>query len=340
MLSFFRPAAHKIAVDLGTANTLIYVPKRGILLNEPSAVAYNKKYKSIDAVGQSAKDMMGKTPEHIQIIRPLKDGVIADFTMTAVMLKYFIRTAISLGRFLHPEIVIGVPSCITSVEKKAVIDSALQAGARKVTIILEPMAAAIGAGLAVRSDTASMVVDIGGGTTDVAIIAMSAIIASSSVRSAGDGMDEAIIRHFRQKHNLLIGIKTAEHIKQLIGSAMPLPVEAVGDVRGRELTLGVPRHCRISSKEIREALGSAIRTVTEAVMKTLEKTPPEVAGDILERGIVLTGGGALLKNLDLRIHQETSLPVTVADEPLSSVVLGVGQAMCDKKLLKQIAVDY
>lgn len=291
------------------------------------------------AIGREAKEMMGKAPEHIKVIRPLKDGVIADFKMTALMLKFFIRRVMKLSRFLRPRIVVGVPSCITEVEKKAVIDSAAQVGARNVTIILEPMAAAIGAGLPVQSTTASMVVDIGGGTTDVAVVAMSEMIASSSIRIAGDKMDEVIVRYLRQKHNLLIGAKTAERIKQMLGSAAPLHVEAHGEVRGRELTLGIPQICRINSEDIREVLREPVRAVIEAVRKTLEQTPPEVGADILEHGIVLTGGGALLKNLDLRIHKETGLSVTSADEPLSSVVLGVGQAMCNPKLLRRIAVS-
>ena len=339
MFHFFRTSASKIAIDLGTANTLIYIPKQGIVLNEPSVVAYDTRNKIVMAIGYDANEMMGKTPKHIQIIRPLKDGVIANFDMTAIMLKFFIRRVMKLSRFLRPKIVVGVPSCITDVEKNAVIDSAAQVGARSVKIILEPMAAAIGAGLPIQSNTGSMVVDIGGGTTDVAVIAMSEIIANSSIRSAGDKMDDAIVRYLRQKENLLIGVKTAERIKQLIGSATPLHVEAVGEVRGRELTLGVPRICRINSKDIREVLKEPVRVIIEAVMKTLEQTPPEVAADILERGIVLTGGGALLKNLDLRIREETGLPVAVADDPLNSVVLGVGQAMCAPKLLRRIAIN-
>ncbi|MCP4405790.1 MAG: rod shape-determining protein [bacterium] len=339
MFHFFQPAASNIAIDLGTANTLIYIPKQGIVLNEPSVVAHDTRNRIVMAIGQEAKEMMGKTPKHIHIIRPLKDGVIADFKMTAVMLEFFIRRVMRLSRFLRPRIVVGVPSCITDVEKKAIVESAAQIGARSVTIILEPMAAAIGAGLPVQSTTGSMVVDIGGGTTDVAVIAMSEIIANSSIRSAGDRMDEAIIRYLRQKQNLLIGVKTAERIKQMIGSAAPLHVEAVGDVRGRELTLGVPQICRINSSDIREVLKEPVRAIIETVMKTLEQTPPEVAADILERGIVLTGGGALLKNLDLRIRDETGLSVTTADDPLSSVVLGVGQAMCNPKLLRRIAVN-
>ena len=339
MLQFFRHSASKIAIDLGTANTLIYIPKRGIVLNEPSIIAYDTHHKIIAAIGQEAKKMLGKTPEHIQIIRPLKNGVIADFKMTAVMLKFFIRTAMRLSRFRRPKLVVGVPTCITDIEMKAVIDSAAQVGARSVTIILEPMAAAIGAGLPVQSTTASMVVDIGGGTTDVAVIAMSEIIANSSIRSAGDRMDEAIVRYMRQKQNLLIGVKTAERIKQMIGSAAPLNVEAHGEVRGRELTLGVPQICRINSKDIREVLREPVRIIIEAVIKTLEQTPPEVAADIIEGGIILTGGGALLKNLDLRIRKETGLPVSIVDEPLTSVVLGVGQAMCVPKLLRRIAVN-
>lgn len=339
MLHLLRPSASKIAIDLGTANTLIYVPKQGIVLNEPSVVAYDTRTKVIAAIGQKAKEMMGKTPKHIHIIRPLKDGVIADFNMAAVMLKYFIRNAMKLSRFLRPKIVVGVPSCITEVEMKAVIDSAAQVGARSVTIVLEPMAAAIGAMLDVESTTASMVVDIGGGTADVAVVAMSEIVASTSIRSAGDKMDDAIVRFLRQKQNLLVGVKTAERIKQIIGSAAPLQVESVGEVRGRELTLGVPKICRIRSEDIREVLKEPVRAIIDAVMKTLEQTPPEVSSDILDRGIVLTGGGALLKNLDLRIQKETGLSVTVADEPLNSVVLGVGQAMCKNKLLRQIAVN-
>ncbi|GAK55943.1 rod shape-determining protein MreB [Candidatus Vecturithrix granuli] len=338
MFHLFRHTCN-LAIDLGTANTLVYVPDRGIVLNEPSMLAFDIRNDKILAIGQDAKTMEGKTPPHIVIMRPMKDGVIADFKMTRAMLQHFIRKAAKRFRFLSPKVVIAVPFGITDVEKKAVRDSACHAGASKVTIILEPMAAALGAGLPVEKPIGSMVVDIGGGTTDVAVIVMTEIISGCCIRTAGDEMDGAIIQHVRQKHNLLIGPRTAEHIKQTIGCAYSFNGEQHAKIRGRELTGRRFLTTEISSEEIQEALTKTVETIVEAVMMTLENTPPDLADDIIERGILLTGGGALLKNLDYKIKEATGLPVALSDDALTTVAEGAGKALTTPHLLRKIAID-
>jgi rod shape-determining protein MreB len=339
MFNFFNWFSKELAIDLGTANTLVYVPRKGIVINEPSFVALDTHTDKIVAVGQKAKEMSEKTSSRTKIIRPLKDGGIADFRMATEMLKYFMTQALKRSRFVRPSVVIAVPSGITDVEKKAVRDSVLHLGANKVTIILEPMAAAIGAGLAVQRPSGNMVVDMGGGTTDVAVITMAGIVAGHSLRIAGDEMDEAIVRYVKQKYNLLIGLKSAETIKKIIGSAGALHIEQYIEVRGRDVARGVPSVQRISSLEIQDALAEPVFAIVEAVRQTLEETPPEVAADIMERGIVLTGGGALLKNLDGKLQEATGLPVACSDEPLTSVAVGAGMVMSEPKLLRKIAVN-
>ena len=338
MLNLFKRFSKEIAIDLGTANTLVYVPQKGIVIDEPSFVAFDTQSKKVLAVGQKAKEMAGKTPQQISIIRPMKDGVIADFHMATEMLKYFIKKAIKRTNFWKPRLVIAVPFGITDVEKKAVRDTAIQLGMSDVTIILEPMAAAIGAGLDVERPQGNMVVDIGGGTTDAAIITMAGIVGGHSIKIAGDEMDEAVTRYVRHKYNLLIGPKTAETIKKTIGSANPLLSEGAVEVRGRDLARGIPCIQKISSEEIRDALAEAVFAIVETVRQTLEEAPPEVASDIMDYGIVLTGGGALLKNLDDRIKDETGLPVLRVDDPLTSVAMGAGKVMAEPKLLKKIAL--
>ncbi len=338
MFNFFRWFSKDLAVDLGTANTLVYVPRKGIVINEPSAVAFDIRDKKILAIGQCAKNMLGKVPNQIKVVRPLKDGVIADFKFATEMLKHFIKNAINQSRFLRPEIVIAVPLGITEVEKKAIKDAAFQVGASKVTLILEPMAAAIGADLPVQSSMSSMVIDIGGGTTDVVVIALFGIISGHSIRIAGDEMDEAIIRYIRHKYNLLIGLKTAELIKQTLGSAFPLELEKFAEICGRDLARGRPMRHRISSKEIRDAVAEPVAAIVETVKMTLEKTPPEVLVDVMEQGIILTGGGSLLKNLDYKIKEEVGLSVSFVDDPLTSVAMGTGKALADPGLLEKIAV--
>lgn len=339
MFSVFKHFAKDIGIDLGTANTLVYIPRRGVVLNEPSVVAYNSLDGNVVAIGHVAKEMWGKAPKHISIIRPLKDGVIADFKMATVLLKYVVKTAIKRGNLLRPKLVIAVPFGITEVEKKAVKDAAMQVGASDVTIILEPMAAAIGTNLPVKEPTGNMVVDIGGGTTDVAIITLAGIVAGHSLRIAGDEMNDVIIRYLRHKYNLLIGVRTAELVKTTIGSAFPLDIETTVEVRGRDLTRGIPTMQRITSEEIREALAEPVFAIIEAVRRTLEETPPELSADIMQNGIVLTGGGALLKNLDFKLKEELGISIALADEPLLSVVMGTGRVLSDRPLLKKISVD-
>jgi len=328
-----------LAIDLGTANTLVAIPHKGIVINEPSFIATDTRSGKILAVGQEAKDMFGRTPQRIKIVRPLKDGVIVDFEMAKAMLKYFVKKAMAQTHFLRPRIVIAVPFGITAVEKQAVRDAAIQVGARNVTIILEPMAAAIGAGLPIRQPLGSMVIDIGGGTTDVAVISMAGIVSGQSVRIAGDEMNEAITRYLRHKYNLLIGPKTAELLKITIGSASPLDSEQTIDVRGRDLTRGIPCTYSISSEEIRDALAEPLFAIVDTVKRTLEETPPEVSADIMKYGIVLTGGGALLRNLADKITQEIGLPVALDDDPLTSVAVGAGKVMLESGYLKKIAVN-
>jgi rod shape-determining protein MreB and related proteins len=331
--------SNDMAIDLGTANTLVYVKGEGIVLNEPSIVAIHQADNTVLAVGKEAKAMLGRTPGNIVAIRPLKDGVIADFDVTEKMLGYFIRRVHRRRALVRPRIVIGVPSGITQVEKRAVRDSAMQAGAREVYLIEEPMAAAIGAGMPIWEPGGNMVVDIGGGTTEVAVISLSGIVYSRSVRIAGDEMDEAIVQYIRKNYNLLVGERRAEEIKIKLGSAYPMGGERrTMEVKGRDLIDGIPKTIVIGDDEIRESLREPIMTIVDAVRTALERTPPELAADIVDKGIVLTGGGALLKGLDLLLRQETNLPITVAEDPLSCVVLGTGKVLDELNLLKKVAI--
>jgi len=331
-----------LAIDLGTANTVLYVKGKGIVSNEPSVVAVQKDAhgaKKVLAVGKEAKNMLGRTPGTIVAVRPMKDGVIADFEVTQEMLRYFIRRAHNRKPVIRPRVVVGVPYGITEVEKRAVKESALSAGAREVYLIEEPMAAAIGAGLPITEPTGSMIVDIGGGTTEVAVISLAGIVTSKSVRIAGDKMDDAIVLHMKRKYNLLVGESTAERIKINIGTAYPTEEPLTMEVRGRDLVAGVPKTVTVNSDEIRDALSEPINAIVEAVRVVLDRTPPELSADIADKGIVLAGGGALLKNLDLLLREETGLPVMLADEPLLAVVNGCGKVLDQLDLLKQISVD-
>jgi rod shape-determining protein MreB len=331
--------SNDMAIDLGTANTLVYVKGEGIVLNEPSIVAIHQADNTVLAVGKEAKAMLGRTPENIVAIRPLKDGVIADFDVTEKMLGYFIRRVHKRRTLVRPRIVIGVPSGITQVEKRAVRDSAMQAGAREVYLIAEPMAAAIGAGLPITEPGGNMIVDIGGGTTEVAVISLSGIVYSRSVRIAGDEMDEAIVQYIRKNYNLLVGERRAEEIKIRLGSAYPTGGERrTVEVKGRDLIDGIPKTIVIGDDEIREALRETIMTIVDACRTALERTPPELAADIVDKGIVLTGGGALMRGVDLLLRQETNLPITVADDPLSCVALGTGKVLDELDLLKKVAI--
>jgi len=327
-----------MGVDLGTANTLVYVRHEGIVLREPSVVAKRVDGGEILAVGNEAKKMIGRTPGDIVATRPLRDGVIADFDTTAAMLTYFIRHGQRGRSFLRPRVVVGVPSGVTEVEKRAVIDATLQAGAREAYLIEQPMAAAIGAGLPVSEPIGSMVVDIGGGTTEVAVIALGGIVTARSLRVAGDEMDESIIQYARKAYNLLIGERTAEDIKIAAGSAFPQREEQTIEVRGRDLVSGLPRTVRMTSTEIREAMAEPIAGIVEAVKMTLERTPPELAADIVDRGIVMAGGGSLLRGLDRLLIEETGMPVTITDDPLSAVVLGTGKALEEIETLKKVLI--
>jgi rod shape-determining protein MreB len=337
--SLFSLFSSDLAIDLGTANTLVYAKGKGIVVNEPSIVAINKTNGEVEAVGKEAKDMLGRTPGNIVAIRPMKDGVIADFKVTERMLNYFIQKAHGRKVLVHPRIVIGVPSEITQVEKRAVIDSAYRAKASEVHLVEQAMVAAIGAGLPVTEPSGNMVVDIGGGTTDVAVISLSGIVYSRSVRVAGNEMDNAIMQYLKRKYNLLIGERTAEAIKIQVGSAFPLDKPLTMEIKGRNLIEGVPKTITIDDSEIREALGECVATIMNAIRVALERTPPELSADISDRGIVLTGGGAMLKNLDRRIREETGLPVSIAEDPLASVVLGTGKMLTDFKLLRRVAIE-
>lgn len=331
-----------LAIDLGTANTLVYVKGKGIVCAEPSVVAVQKDSKGMKkvlAVGREAKEMLGRTPGNIEAIRPMKDGVIADFEITEAMLRYFIRKVHNRKNLVRPRIIICVPFGITEVERRAVRESAQCAGAREVYLIEEPMAAAIGAGLPVTEATGNMIVDIGGGTTEVAVISLAGIVFSQSVRVAGDKMDEAIIQYIKRKYNLLIGERTAEMVKIAIGNAYPNGEVKTLEIKGRDLVAGVPRVMPVNSDEIREAIAEPVNAIVEAVRIALEKTPPELAADIMDKGIVLTGGGALLKNLDVLIREETGLPVSIGDDPLSAVVLGTGRALDELDTLRGITVN-
>ena len=335
-----------LAIDLGTANTLVFVQGRGIVLNEPSIIAIRRTDNEVIGVGHEAKAMLGRTPENIRVLRPLKDGVIADFDVTERMLQYFIERArqISSGRTRawvidRPRVVVGVPSGITQVEKRAVRDAALQAGARAVYLIEEPTAAAIGAGLPIHEPGGHLIVDIGGGTTEVAVISMTGTVYCNSVRIAGDEMDEAIIQHIRKHYRLLVGERRAEEIKIALGSAHPEALERCSiEVKGRDLVDGVPKTLVITAEEIREALREPVMTIVETVRTCLERTPPELAADIIEKGVVLTGGGALLRGMDWLLQHVTRLPVRVADDPLSCAVRGAGRALDDVELLKKVAI--
>jgi rod shape-determining protein MreB len=337
--SLFSMFSSDLAIDLGTANTLVYAKGKGIVVNEPSIVAINKNTGEVEAVGKEAKEMLGRTPGNIVAIKPMKDGVIADFKVTEKMLNYFIQKAHNRKMLVHPRIVIGVPSEITQVEKRAVMDSAYRAKASEVHLVEQAMVAAIGAGLPITEPSGNMVVDIGGGTTDIAVISLSGIVYSRSVRMAGNQMDEAIMNYLKRKYNLLIGERTAETIKIEIGSAYPLDKTLTMEIKGRNLIEGVPKTITIDDSEIREALSECISTIMNAIRVALERTPPELSADISDRGIVLTGGGALLKNLDKRIREETGLPVSIADDPLASVVLGTGKMLSDFKLLRKISIE-
>jgi rod shape-determining protein MreB and related proteins len=326
--SLFSLFSSDLAIDLGTANTLVFAKGKGIVVNEPSIVAINKNNGEVEAVGREAKEMLGRTPGNIVAIRPMKDGVIADFKVTERMLNYFIQKAHGRKMLVHPRIIIGVPSEITQVEKRAVIDSAYHAKASEVYLVEQAMVAAIGAGLPITEPSGNMVVDIGGGTTDVAVISL-----------AGNEMDDAIMQYMKRKYNLLIGETTAEKVKMQIGSAYALDKPLTMEIKGRNLIEGVPKTVTVDDTEIREALSECIATILNAIRVALERTPPELSADISDRGIVLTGGGALIKNLDKRIRQETGLPVSIAEDPLASVVLGTGKMLTEFKLLRRIAIE-
>ncbi len=333
--------SNDLAIDLGTANTVVYVKGKGIVLREPSVVAVRRDARGskVLAVGQEAKQMLGKTPGNIVAIRPIRDGVIADFEVTEAMLRYFINKVHNRRTLVHPRIIISVPSGITQVEKRAVRESAESAGAREVYLIEEPMAAAIGSNLPITEPTANMIIDIGGGTTEVAVISLSGIVYAKSVRVAGDKMDDAILQYIKRKHNLAIGERTAELIKMTIGNVIPeLPYETM-EIKGRDLVEGVPKTIVIGADEIQLAITEQVDVILDAVKEALEVTPPELAADIVDHGIVLTGGGALLKNLDKRLNQETGLPIIVADDPLSSVVLGSGKALDNLNILREVTVQ-
>jgi rod shape-determining protein MreB len=334
--------SNDLAIDLGTANTLVYVKGKGIVLNEPSVVAVHKDargMKKVLAVGLAAKNMLGRTPGNIVAIRPMRDGVIADFDITEAMLKHFILRVHNRKSLVRPRIIVSVPSGITQVERRAVRETVESAGAREIYLIEEPMAAAIGAGLPIAEPTSSMVVDIGGGTTEVAVISLAGIVYSKSVRVAGDKIDEEIVQYMKRKYGLLIGERTAEIIKTEIGCAYPLEVIKTIDVKGRDLISGIPKTIETNSEEIREAITEPVTLIVDAVKDALENAPPELAGDIVDRGIVLTGGGALLQNIDVLIREETGLPITIADDPLSAVARGAGMALDQLDVLKEVTIQ-
>jgi rod shape-determining protein MreB len=330
--SLFSLFSSDLAIDLGTANTCVYARGKGIVVNEPSIVAINKVNGRIEAVGKDAKDMLGRTPGNIVAIKPMKE-------VTEKMLTYFIKKAHNRNVWVRPRIVIGVPSEITQVEKRAVKDSAYRAKASEVHLVEEAMAAAIGAGMPITEPSGNMIVDIGGGTTDIAVISLAGIVYSKAVRVAGNEMDEAIIQYIKKTYNLLIGERTAEAIKMEIGSAYPLEERMTMEIKGRHLIEGVPKTITITDEEIREALAETVNVIVDAVRVALERTPPELSADIVDRGIVLTGGGSLLKNLDKRLREETGLPLAMAEDPLSSVVLGAGKMLSDFNLLRKISID-
>ena len=331
--------SNDLAIDLGTANTLVYTRGKGIVVFEPSMIAVNQMTGRIEAVGKEAKEMLGRTPGIIIVIRPMKDGVIADFEHTEKMLNHFIKKAHNRSLGVRPRIVISVPSGITQVEKRAVKDAAYRAKASEVYLVEQAMMAALGAGLPITEPTGNIVVDIGGGTTDVAVISMAGIVYSRSVRIGGNKMDEDIVQYIKRKYNLLVGERTAEEIKINIGSAFPLEEEISMEIMGRDLVEGIPKTVVISDEEIREALSETVTDIIEAVRMALEQTPPELSADIMDKGIVLTGGGSLVTNLDKRLREKTGLPVSVADDPLASVVLGTGKMLTDFNLLRKISIE-
>jgi len=336
---FFNKYSRDLGIDLGTANTVVFARGEGIVLREPSVVALDKSSNKVLALGNEAKRMLGRTPGNIVAIRPMRDGVIADFEVTEVMLRHFIKKILNNNSFFRPRIVIGVPSGITGVERRAVLDAAMNAGAREAYLIEEPMAAAIGANLPISEPFGSMIVDIGGGTTEVAVIALGGIVIAKSIRVAGDELDEAIVNQCRKNYNLLIGERSAEEIKIAMGSVYPMENESSMEVRGRDLVTGLPRTFTISAAEVRDALFEPVNVVVDAIRMTLEKTPPELAADIMDRGVVLAGGGALLSGLDRYIAQETELSVFVVDDPLSSVAYGTGKVLEEIDLLKKVLVS-
>lgn len=330
--------AKDMGIDLGTANTLVYVKGKGIVLQEPSVVAIHKDTGEVLAVGSEANRMVGRTPGNIVVVRPMKDGVIADFDVTETMLRHFI-TRVHRGRgFLRPRVVIGVPCGVTEVEKRAVIDAARQAGAREAYLIEEPMASAIGAGLPVHEPSGNMVLDIGGGTTEIAVISLGGIVVSKSIRIAGDEMDEAIMQYVKRNYNLVIGERTAEEVKKRIGSAYPLPEEEAMEIKGRDMVTGLPKTVNISSKEIQQALSEPVAAILEALRSALERTPPELAADIMEKGIVITGGGSLLRGLDKLLSDETRMPVHTTENPLACVALGTGAALENLPAYRRILI--
>lgn len=332
--------SNDIGIDLGTATTLVYVKGQGVVLCEPSVVAIDRNTHQVLAVGEEAKRMLGRTPGNIVAIRPMKDGVIADFDITEAMLRYFIRKVHRRRPLVTPRVVIAVPSGITEVEKRAVKDSAERAGARSpVYLVEEPIAAAIGVGLPIHEPSGNMIVDIGGGTTEIAVISLAGIVFSKSIRIGGDECDEAIINHLKKTYNLMIGERTAEEVKIRIGSAYPLEEETTMEVRGRDILAGLPKTITVSSEEIREALSEAVSQILEAIRITLERTPPELSADLISRGLILAGGGALLRGLDKLVSEETGLPVHIADDPLTAVALGTGRYLSDIHLLKRLSVN-
>ena len=331
--------SNDLAIDLGTANTLVFMKGKGIVMDEPSVVAVNKDTNRVLAVGKEAKNMLGRTPGKIVAIRPMRDGVIANFEITETMLRYFITKVHNRKALVRPRIIISVPSGITQVEKRAVRDSAQSAGAREVYLVEEPMAAAIGAGLPIQGPSGNMVVDIGGGTTEVAVISLSGVVYAKSIRVGGDEMDEAIVQYVKRKYNLLIGERTAEQIKTEIGSAFPMDEKTTFQAKGRDLVAGIPKTLTISDDEVREAILEPITSIIDAIKIALERTPPELAADIVDRGIVLAGGGSLLRGMEMLIREETELPITIAEDPLTCVVRGTGKVLDELDLLKQIQIN-
>jgi rod shape-determining protein MreB len=333
-----------LAIDLGTCNTLVYVKGKGIVSNEPSIVAVYRDPRGnqkILAIGEEAKKMLGRTPGNIIAIRPMKDGVIADFEVTEQMLRHFIFKAHNRRTFVRPRVVVCVPSGVTPVERRAVKESALSAGAREVFLIEEPMAAAIGAGLPIREATGNMILDIGGGTTEVAVISMGGIVTTNSIRVAGDKMDDAIIQYVKRRYNLFIGERTAEQVKITLGNAFPADEDGASmDVKGRDVVSGIPKTLELTADEVKEALTEPLNSIVDVVRITLERTPPELASDIVDKGIVMTGGGALLKNIDVLLRNAVNLPITIVDDPLSTVVMGSGKLLDDNDLLREVALSY